>query len=100
MSTVPTYEAYMAVENKFEKACTQLRTLNAKIADIQLRYDRAASINRRSFRYSLRIQLVELEGVRNMFWQFARKKAEDLDNMKQIILASLSQIDAEEEMEC
>ena len=90
----------MAVENKFEKACTQLRTLNAKIADIQLRYDRAASINRRSFRYSLRIQLVELEGVRNMFWQFARKKAEDLDNMKQIILASLSQIDAEEEMEC
>lgn len=90
----------MVVENKFEKACTQLRTLNAKIADVQLRYDRAASINQRAFRYSLRIQLVELEGVRNMFWQYARKRAEQLDNMKQLILASLTESDGEEEMEC
>lgn len=100
MSPVPTYEEYMAVENKFERACAQLRTINSKIASVQLRYDRAASTNRRSFRYSLRIQLVELEGVRNMFWQYARKSAEDLDSMKQTILDSLAQSEREEEMAC
>ena len=100
MSAVPTYADYIAVENKFEKACAQLRTLNNKITSVQHRYDRAASINQRSFRYSLRIQLVELEGVRNMFWQYARRKAEDLDSMKQIILESLAEIDGQGEMEC
>ena len=100
MYSVPTYEDYVAVENKFEKACAQLRTLNNKITNVQLRYERAASFNQRSFRYSLRIQLVELEGVRNMFWQYARKKAEDLDSIKQAILTSLAQSEGEEEMEC
>lgn len=99
MSPVPTYEQYMAVEKKFDRACTQLKTINSKIASAQLRYDRATSTNQRSFRYSLRIQLVELEGVRNMFWQYARKRAEDLDSMKHTILASLVHSN-EEEMDC
>lgn len=99
MDAFPTYKAYTAMEAKFERACAQLTILNAKIAEIQLRYDRAAAVNRRSFRYSLRIQLVELEGVRNMYYQYARAKAEDLDHMKQQILESLSE-DSEEEMDC
>ena len=63
------FETYTKMEVKFEKACTQLKNLNARIAEVQLRYDRAASANRRSFGYNLRIQLVELEGVRNMYYQ-------------------------------
>ena len=99
MDAFPTYQAYTAMEVKFERACLQLTILNAKIAEIQLRYDRAAAVNRRSFRYSLRIQLVELEGVRNMYYQYARAKAEELDLMKQQILEALSE-ESEEEMEC
>ena len=99
MDAFPTYKAYTAMEAKFERACSQLTILNAKISEIQLRYDRAAAVNRRSFRYSLRIQLVELEGVRNMYYQYARGKAEELDHMKQQILESLSE-DSEEEMDC
>lgn len=91
-------QAYTSMEMKFQSACTQLKALNAKIADIQLRYDRAAGINRRSFRYSLRIQLVELEGVRNMYYQYAKMKAEELDLLKQEIVETLSE-ESEEEME-
>lgn len=99
MDAFPTYKTYTTMETKFERACSQLTILNAKIAEIQLRYDRAAAVNRRSFRYSLRIQLVELEGVRNMYYQYARAKAEELDHMKQQILEALSD-DSEEEMDC
>ena len=99
MATVPTYEAYMFLEHKFEKACTQLKTLNGKITQTQMRYNRAASVNRRSFRYNLRIQLVELEGVRNMFYMYAKKKAQELDEMKQTILESLTQ-NQPAEIEC
>ena len=99
MDVIPTYSAYTTMEAKFEKACSQLTMLNAKIAEIQLRYDRAAAINRRSFRYSLRIQLVEMEGVRNMYYQYAKTKAEQLDFMKHQILQSLAQ-ETEEEMDC
>ena len=99
MDAFPTYKNYTDMETKFERACSQLTILNSKIAEIQIRYDRAAAVNRRSFRYSLRIQLVELEGVRNMYYQYARAKAEELDHMKQQILESLSE-DSEEEMDC
>jgi len=92
------FEAYTKLEMKFEKACTQLKNLNSKIADVQLRYDRAAASNHRSFRYTLRIQLVELEGVRNMYYQYARVKAEQLDLLKQEIVEALSD-ESEEEMD-
>lgn len=92
------WQEYSAMEVKFEKACTQLKTLNAKIDQIQLRYDRAADANMRSFRYNLRIQLVELEGVRNMYYQYAKTKAEQLDEMKQQIINVLSD-DSEDDME-
>ena len=91
------WERYCSFEVKFEKACTQLKTLNAQIDRIQLRYDRAAESNQRSFRYNLRIQLVELEGVRNMFYQYAKRKAEELDEMKQQIVEDLCE-DSEDDM--
>ena len=89
---------YSKLETKFEKACSQLKNLNSKIADVQLRYDRAAAANRRSFRYTLRIQLVELEGVRNMYYQYAKMKAEQLDQLKEEIVEALSG-ESEDEMD-
>ena len=99
MDSIPTYDAYLTLENKFEKACSQLKTLNEKISLTQMRYNRAAAVNRKSFRYNLRIQLVELEGVRNMFYMYAKTKAQELDEMKQTILQSLAQTQPGE-MEC
>lgn len=93
------FQSYSSMEIKFEKACRQLKTLNSKIAEVQLRYDRAADTNHRSFRYNLRIQLVELEGVRNMYYEYAKMKASELDRLRQEIVEALSE-ESEEEMEC
>ena len=84
------WKAYLVLQDKFEKACSQLKILDEKIAQTQIRYDRAAAADRRSFRYNIRIQLVELEAVRNAYYQYARASAEELDQMKIQILAVLS----------
>ena len=97
MTTSNVIEAYACMEAKFDKACIPLQMLNSRISDTQERYDRAAAANSRSFRYSLRIQLVELEGV-NMYYQYAKAKAEQLDQMK-IQIISLTESE-EEDMEC
>ena len=90
MSDSAAYEAYYHLEDKFNIACNQLKLLNSRIAEIQQRYDRAAKDNRRSYRYTLRIRLVVMEGVRNMYYQYATEKADELDRAKQQIQEAMS----------
>jgi hypothetical protein len=98
MAASKAIEAYASLEAKFDKACTQLRLLNGRISYVQSRYDKAAAANSRSFRYTLRIELVELEGVRNMYYQYAKAKAEELDHLKLQIIGSLPE-SGEDDME-
>ena len=78
-----TQEIIQNMDAKFKKACQQLRLLNSWIERLQTRYDRAASANKRSHRYSLRIKLCVIEGVRNMFYEYALRMADQLDDMRQ-----------------
>jgi len=95
MSDIIDYEAFNQMEDKFNTACSCLKSLNSTIACIQTRYDRASAVNRRSYRYTLRIRLVALEGVRNMYYQYAMQKAEQLEQAKEQFESSSS--DNEEE---
>lgn len=97
MSQVTDYEAYNALEQKFNMACSCLKSLNSNIASTQTRYDRASQVNRRSYRYTLRIRLVVMEGVRNMYYHYAMQKAEELEQAKEQIEDTLSE--SEEDME-
>jgi hypothetical protein len=54
-------------ERRFRRACEQIVLLNHKLEDLQRRYARAKSENRKSFRYSLRLRLAVVEGLRNTF---------------------------------
>ncbi len=76
-------EIVQVMDAKFKKACQQLRLLNSWIERLQTRYDGAASANKRSHRYSLRIKLCVIEGVRNMFYEYALRMADKLDEMRQ-----------------
>ena len=67
---------------KFKYLCDQLRMMNRTIKSIQVRYDRANNSGRRSFRYSLRIRLCVLEGIRNMYYDCALKVADQLDELR------------------
>ena len=65
-------------EKKFHLACDQVMKLNKVLDDNQTRYDRANNANQRTARYGLRMKLSVLEGVRNMYVEYATMKAEEL----------------------
>ena len=80
---LPTMEEQINdLDVKFKLACNQLRLLNSRISIVQKRYDRANSQQKRSFRYSIRIQLCVLEGTRNMYYEYASKLADTLDLLR------------------
>ena len=65
-------------EKKFHLACDQVMKLDELLDNNQTRYDRANNANQRTARYGLRMKLSVLEGVRNMYVEYASMKAEEL----------------------
>ena len=82
-------ESYTSLEFKFHRACTQLLILQDMIDEIQVRCDRAAAMKRQAFCQNLHFKLSLLKGVWNMYYRYARGKAEELDAMKHQMLAAL-----------
>ena len=70
------------LNKKFKNACNQVILLNNQIEHLQVRYDRAVQCNKRSYRYFLRLRLATLEGIRNMFYEYACRRADQLDEMQ------------------
>lgn len=70
---------------KFNLACSQLHLLNVRIQELQERYDRAAKLNQRTFRYSYRLQIATYEGVRNVFYEYAHNTADIIDVLREQI---------------
>ena len=52
------------------------------IEETEIHYNRSQAENRRSYRYILRLKLCTLEGVRNMFYEYAYAKADELEKMQ------------------
>lgn len=92
---------FRLTDRKFRRACQQIRLLNHRIEDAQVRYDRAYKTNRRSFRYTCRLQLATLEGMRNMFYEYACSRADELEALQEDLIAAgliSDSSDTEEEM--
>ena len=70
------------LNRKFRKSCAQLILINNLIDETETRYNRSQAENRRSYRYILRLKLCTLEGVRNMFYEYAYAKADELEKMQ------------------
>jgi len=81
-------QALDAVVPKFQRACDQVRRLNAHIQSLQVRYDRAKRDNQRSFRYSLRLKIATVEGVRNTYYEYACETGAQVEDL-QVELATL-----------
>ena len=67
---------------KFKMACRQLILLNNLILTLQARCDRAAQSNQRSFRYSIRLRMITIEGLRNTLHEYASSLADKLDYLE------------------
>ena len=70
------------LNRKFRLVCQQLIFINSLIDETEVRYNRSQADNRRSYRYILRLQLCTLEGSRNMFYEYAYAKADELEKMQ------------------
>ena len=70
------------LNKKFRLSCTQLIHINSLIEDVETRYNRSQAENRRSYRYILRFKLCSLEGVRNMFYEYAYAQADQLEDIQ------------------
>ena len=79
-------------EKKFRKACKQIVQLNFKLGELQDRYMKAKRTNNRSFRYSLRLRLAVIEGMRNTYYEYAHKKAEMVADMRRKLFGEIVEI--------
>ena len=75
--------AIRALNKPFRIACSQVILLNHKIEAAKARYDRARASGRLSFRYSNRLKLTSLEGVRNLIYEYARQKCEEIESLQE-----------------
>ena len=75
-------------DSKFQRACAQVLLLNNLVHELQTRYDRAVQDNRRQYRYTLRLRLCTVEGLRNMYYEYACHSADEIealeDTMRQL----------------
>jgi mitochondrial fission protein ELM1 len=69
-------------ESRFRKACDQIVMLNQRLGEVQKRYKLAKKSNNRAFRYNLRLKLAVIEGSRNMFYDYAYAKADQVAELR------------------
>ena len=70
-------------ERRFFQCCQQIVLIDQKLDIVQTRYNRADSDNFRSMRYSIRLQLATIEGVRNAYYEYAKSKAQEMARLRQ-----------------
>ena len=74
-------------ENRFRKACEQMVIMNRYIKDLTDRFNEADAAGNKTMRYTLRLRLSVIEGVRNMFYEFAAQKALTITQLQRLLLA-------------
>ena len=76
-------------DHKFRLACKQVILLNNQIRDLKHRYGRCAKRNQRAFRCSLRLRMATYEGIRNMIYEYATEKCEEIEKMQDELVSVL-----------
>lgn len=72
--------ALVETESRLSRACDQIYLLDARLDDIQHRRDIVNS--RPTFRYNLLLRQRVTEGIRNTYYEYAWKKAEEIALLK------------------
>jgi len=75
----------VTAEKKFRLACEQIVLLNHRLVELQDRYESAKRENQKCFRYCIRLKLAVVEGVRNMYHDYARWQAVQVSKLREEI---------------
>ncbi len=86
MSDEQMLSSFRLLDVKFRRSCHHIRMLNRRIEEVQVRYDRAFASGQRSFRYTHRLKLATLEGMRNMYYEYACLRADELEQMQDALI--------------
>ena len=99
MEKVQLFTQLNETEVRFKRACEQVVLLNDKLEGLQRRYDKARQDNQRTFRYTLRLKMASVEGVRNAYYEYACEKAEKIAELRYYVsVESQSESDVEDSM--
>ena len=79
-------------QHRFRRACDQIVLLNRKMDSVLYRYHEARNLGNRSFRYKLRLRLAVVEGIRNMFYEYANRKAIQIVNLRRDLFGEIVEI--------
>ena len=80
-------ENYIKLQNKFQKACSQVVLLNNQIQDVQIRYKQASQQGNKVYLYMSRLKLMTLEGVRSTIYEYAARLADVIDKEQEKLVA-------------
>ncbi|KAH3710544.1 hypothetical protein DPMN_070030 [Dreissena polymorpha] len=67
-----------SAERQFRYACRQVMIISRHLEEATLRYHVADRTDHKIFSYNIRLRLSILDGVRNMYYEFAAKKAAEI----------------------
>lgn len=93
-------DAYLKLqeaEKYFRRACEQIVQLNRKLEEMAKRYEKASKENHRSFRYSIRLRMAVTEGVRNMYYEYAANKADEITKLRCQVLNDADLVSSDDE---
>lgn len=79
-------------QHNFQRACDQIVILNRRMEGVLQRYHEARIQTNKSFRYKLRLRLAIVEGVRNMFYEYANRKAYEIVSLRRDLFGEIVEV--------
>ena len=79
-------KCFQELDRKFSIACHHIRMLNRQIEMTQIRYDRSFSAAQSIYRYTHRLKLATYEGTRDIFYQYACRCADQLEQIQDALI--------------
>ena len=73
-------------EKKFYQACAQVRLLNTRLGELEVRCEKAQRARQLSFLYNHRLRMTTMEGVRNTYYEYACRKAQEILKVRHFLL--------------
>ena len=67
---------------RFLRATEQVVVLRQRLHEMEFRYNRAKSAGQKAFLYSLELRMSTLEGLRDMYYDYACEKGDEVQKLR------------------
>ena len=73
------------IDKRFTKCCQQIDFIDTKLDYLQVRVARAFEAGDRPFLYTLHLQIATIEGMRNVYYQYGKKKGFEIAALRRLL---------------